>query len=99
VIFRAQDIGTAFNVLGNIFNVNRLGAEVMSCFINNEFTVLFSIALAIFLCLGGELMTKLYYARFQPLSLAVKIPAAAGILLLCWIMNGAAAQPFIYFQF
>jgi alginate O-acetyltransferase complex protein AlgI len=99
VIFRAQDIGTALQVLGNMFNLNRLSTELTDCFIHNEFAMLFSIAFVIFLCLGGELVTKLYYARFQPLSLALKIPAAAGILLLCWIMNGAAAQPFIYFQF
>ncbi|HEY9774307.1 MAG TPA: MBOAT family O-acyltransferase [Planktothrix sp.] len=99
VLFRAPNIPTAMLVWHNLVNLSVLKAELGQMLITNQFDILFSLALAVFLCLGGEFVTRMYQARFQPLSLAVKIPAAAAACLLCWILNATAAQQFIYFQF
>ncbi len=98
IIFRAQDLPGAWLLLSKMLRLKALWSELIAAMAKEPGTVV-SITVLLLCCFSGPLMVKIYKRCFVDLPLELKLSAATCACVLCWVLSGAGAHPFIYFQF
>lgn len=98
MIFRAADLKDAWILLGKSARVSALISQLGKSIHTDPVTVV-SIVVLMLCCFSGPMLVRLYNRLFVELPLEFKLSAATCVCVLCWIMCGPGAHPFIYFQF
>ena len=98
IIFRAADLKDAWIILGKIVRVRPLLEQLVAS-VRFAPTMAVSIVVLMLCCFAGPFLVRQYQRLFADLPLELKLSAATCACVLCWVLCGPGAHPFIYFQF